>query len=84
MLFIVSYSQKLIKSLEVPREPLHQIQMQYNQWFIKYRTTSFLSNYYLGKMSTVGQLVFNEIFPEVDQIIRNTQRSTTCDPTNGS
>ena len=49
--------------------------MRSNQWFIRYRATSSSGGYFF-KMSSIGHLVFNGFFPKVNQIIRNTQRTT--------
>ena len=36
-MFSANHSQKVIRLLEMPREPLHKIWMRSNQWLIRYR-----------------------------------------------
>ena len=73
ILVLIYYSQKLIRSSEIPSEPPHQIWMRSNPWFIRYRAHKLF-----GRLFFQTAILFLMFFlPKVNQIIRNTQRTIT-------
>ena len=65
ILYLLNYYQKIIRSLDMPREPLHK----------RYRAYKLFR--WLFFQNVIGHLVFNGFFSNGNQIIRSTQRTTT-------
>ena len=71
ILFLMDWSQKLIRSSEITREQPYQIWMQSNQRFISYRAHKlFRQPFFFNGCGS--HFVFNGFIPKVNQIIKNT------------
>ena len=69
------FFQKLIRSSEISRKPPHPVRMRSNQRFIRYHTQKLFGRPFFQNV-LVSHFIFNEFFPKVNKIIRNTPRTT--------